>query len=117
MAPKERTVDGVAVLEVGGRFDAHMAPGVAAWLARVTEQPPGRAVVDLSTAIFIDSAALSSLVSGMKRCRQVGGDLHLCGLQGPVQVIFELTRLHRAFSVYPSLREAVNAHQVAGGAR
>jgi anti-sigma B factor antagonist len=53
----------------------------------------------------------------MKRCRQVGGDLHLCGLVGPVQVIFELTRLNRAFSVFPTVSEAVAAHQAPGGRR
>jgi anti-sigma B factor antagonist len=117
MGLKERTVEGVAVLEVSGRFDAHMAPGVAAWLLRVAEAPPGHAAVDLSNATFIDSAALTGLVSGMKRCRQVGGDLHLCGLGGPVQVIFELTRLNKAFSIYPGVAEAVAAHQAGGGQR
>lgn len=117
MTFNERSIDGVAVLEVSGRFDAHMTPRVAAWLVRVAEQPPGRAVVDLTAAIFIDSAALTALVSGMKRCRQVGGDLHLSGLNGPVKVIFELTRLNRAFTVYPTIAEAVAAHRSAGGPR
>lgn len=117
MAFKEKMIDGVEVLEVSGRFDAHMAPGAAAWFSRVAEGPPGRAVVDLAGATFIDSAALSGLVGGMKRCRQVGGDLHLCGMLGPVQVIFELTRLNKAFNTYPSVAEAVAAHRAGGGKR
>jgi anti-sigma B factor antagonist len=57
-------------------------------------------VVNLSGVTFIDSAALSALVSGLKRCRMGKGELYLCCLQQPVRVIFELTRLNRAFTIF-----------------
>lgn len=112
-----RKLEGVEVLAVDGRFDAHVAPGVAAWAADFGARGPVNAVVDLAAATFIDSAALSSLVSGLKRCRQSGGDLYLCGLAGPVQVIFELTRLNKAFTIYPDLATAVAVHRANGGPR
>ena len=49
------------------------------------------------------------LVQGMKRCRERDGDLRLCALQQPVRMIFELTRLDRAFEIYQSEEDAVQA--------
>ena len=58
---------------------------------------------------FVDSSALALLVKGMKHCRQGGGDLALCSLQQPVKVIFELTRLDKAFGIYSTQDEAIQA--------
>jgi anti-sigma B factor antagonist len=102
-----RTVNNVAILELSGRFDSHAAPTVSAWLANAAEGRPAHVVVNLSGVSFIDSAALSSLVGGMKRCRMAKGDLYLCCLQQPVRIIFELTRLNRAFTIFDEESTAV----------
>ena len=104
MAFKTRTIGSVTVLELSGRFDAHMAPDVLAWYGQM---PAPQLVIDLSRVNFIDSSALAALAGGLKRCRQRAGDLKLCGLQQPVQVIFELTRMNRAFEIFPTEAEAV----------
>ena len=101
-------VNQVPVLTLEGRFDAHETSAVSAWLAQNTENPPAQLVINLSGVNFIDSAALSTLVQGLKRCRQRGGDLHLCALQEPVRIIFELTRLKRAFTIVDDERTAVS---------
>ena len=97
----------VAVIELSGRFDAHQAPAVKAW--QDAPGAPANLVVDLSGVTFIDSTALATLVSGMKRCRQLGGDLHLCGLRQSVRIIFELTKLDRAFEIFSDQAEAIGA--------
>ncbi|MEI7643166.1 MAG: STAS domain-containing protein [Chloroflexales bacterium] len=100
MQQVSRSINDVAVLELSGRFDSHAAPAVSAWMDSVTGRQPARVVVNLSGVHFIDSAALSALVSGMKRCRTGKGELYLCCLQQPVRIIFELTRLNRAFTIF-----------------
>jgi anti-sigma B factor antagonist len=97
----------IGLIELSGRFDAHATPALKTWQDQ--PDPPANVVVDLSGVTFIDSTALAVLVSGMKRCRQRGGDLHLCGLQQPVRIIFELTKLDRAFEIFPSSAEAISA--------
>jgi anti-sigma B factor antagonist len=99
------TVNEIAVVRPAGRLDAHTVEPLAAWM----EHAPPRVVVDLSGATFLDSAALAVLVRGMKRCRQLGGDLRLCALPGSVRMIFELTRLDRAFEIYPVEADAMQA--------
>lgn len=104
-----RTVGNVAIGEMGGRFDALEAPKLSAWLDTVSAQPPAKIVINMTKVTFVDSTALSTLVKGMKRCRQVNGDLMICGLQKQVKVIFELTRLDKAFSIHPDEASALSA--------
>lgn len=103
----EQSRRSVPILELKGRFDAHMVSEVRARLNSIIERGDPRIAVDLSEVHFLDSAALAVLVHGMKGCRQHGGDLVLCGMQAPVRIIFELTRLDRAFSCWPDLESAV----------
>ncbi|MBO9346641.1 STAS domain-containing protein [Chloroflexus sp. MS-CIW-1] len=100
MEMKPRTVGNVAVLAIEGRFDANTAPTVQQWLEQATAMPGARVLVDLSATTFVDSTALATLVSAMKRCQQGQGAFALCGLRRPVLMIFELTRLDKAFNIF-----------------
>jgi anti-sigma B factor antagonist len=104
-----RTVEGVAVVELSGRFDAHEVPEVRKQMERASRTGGGRLVINLADVNFIDSSGLASLVQAMKHCREGGGDLHLCELRQPVRIIFELTRLDRAFEIFDTADQAVTA--------
>ncbi len=115
MELKTRSSDNVTVLELAGRFDAYEVLPVHDWLEKAADatkaiaSAPAQVVVNLAGVNFIDSTGLSTLVQGMKHCRQQGGDLYLCNLQQPVRIIFELTRLDKAFSIFADEDEAVRA--------
>ena len=94
------------VLQLKGRFDAHEVEPVNSWLAEQVKAGNARLIVNLEGVNFIDSSALSTLVRGLKLSREQGGDLHVCTLQQPVRVIFELTRLDKASDIFPTEEEA-----------
>jgi anti-sigma B factor antagonist len=104
-----RSVQQVAIGEMKGRFDALEAPKLSTWLDTVSAQSPAQVIINMADVTFVDSTALSTLVKGMKRCRQQNGDLLICGLQKQVKVIFELTRLDKAFSIHPDEATALRA--------
>ena len=106
----------VAVVRVAGRFDAHQAPQVRRWLLERRQQGVNQIVVNLEAVTFVDSTALAALVIGLKHSREAGGDLHLCGLEGPVTVIFDLTRMDRVFPIYRNETEAVAAFRMPAAA-
>ena len=115
MKSVSHTVDGVPTLELEGRFDAHTITQVKDWIG-THKADHTYLIINLAEVTFVDSAALATLVQGMKQCRELGGDLLLCQLAQPVRIIFELTRLDRAFTILDSLPEAVAAaklHQMA----
>jgi anti-sigma B factor antagonist len=99
----------VDVVQLKGRFDAHEVAPINTWLDEQILNGNVNLIVNLEGVNFIDSTALSTLVRGLKRCREQNGDLHLCSLQQPVRVIFELTRLDRAFDIFATEEEAQKA--------
>jgi anti-sigma B factor antagonist len=101
----------ISVLSLDGRFDAHNAPEVVEWLEKHIDADAAQLVINLTEVKFIDSTALAALVKGIKRCRQYGGDLRLCGLQKPVQIIFELTRLDKAISIFADEKAALGSFE------
>jgi anti-sigma B factor antagonist len=110
---RSKSINHIKVLTLTGRFDALTSAEVQTWLEDATKAKPAQIVVNLGAVTFIDSTALSTLVAGMKRARQADGDLRLCKLQQPVRMIFELTRLDRAFEIFPGEEDAVGAFGVA----
>ena len=104
-----RSENSVKILALSGRFDTHTADPVREWLDSATTDEPANIVINLGQVDFLDSTALSTLVQGMKHSRERKGDLRLCGMQQPVRIIFELTRLDRVFEIYIAEEEAIQA--------
>ena len=107
MEMKIKISNGVTIVELAGRFDAYTAPPVKQKLADLVSEGQVKVVVSMSSVTFVDSTGLSTLVSGLKRCRQSGGDLKIAELQQPVRIIFELTRLDKAFEIVSEEEAAV----------
>lgn len=109
MDMKLRLESNISILEINGRFDANETPKLTKWLEEAVTSERPNVVINLSGSHFIDSTALASLVKVMKRCRENKGDLHICNLQMAAKVIFELTRLDKAFKIFDSEEEALKA--------
>jgi anti-sigma B factor antagonist len=105
----ETIKDVYPVLQVKGRFDAHEVEPVRVWMQEQVVLEKTKIIISLEGVNFIDSSALSTLVRGLKHCREKQGDLHLCNLQQPVRVIFELTRLDKAFDIFATEEDAAKA--------
>ena len=104
-----RNVGGVQVFELSGRFDNYSSPQLAERLEGATHAAPANIIVSMAKVTFVDSTGLATLVQGMKRSRQQGGDLYLSGLQRSVYMIFELTRLDKAFNIFVDESHALEA--------
>jgi anti-sigma B factor antagonist len=104
----------VATLVLSGSFTNTTFAPARLWLDDATAEQPAFVVVDMAAVHFIDSTGLSTLVNAMKRARAVGGDLKLAGLQQPVRMIFEMTRLDRVFDIFNHTDDAVQAFLLSG---
>jgi anti-sigma B factor antagonist len=108
-----KSINTVTILTLSGRFDALTSSQVQTWLEEAVKVKPVHLVINLGAVTFIDSTALAVLIAGMKRARQEAGDLRLCNLQHPIRMIFELTRLDKAFEIFSGEEEAVKAFTTA----
>jgi anti-sigma B factor antagonist len=104
-----RVAGSVHILDISGRFDTNTVPPVAAWLNQMTANPGAQVLVNLAGNTFIDSSALATLVQALKRCQQVQGELYVCGMRRPIYMIFELTRLDKAFTIFVDEEHALKA--------
>ncbi|WP_243371370.1 STAS domain-containing protein [Geotalea sp. SG265] len=89
------------------RLDAHNSGELKAEVQKMFEQGQKNMLIDLKDVRFIDSSGLGALVSGFKNAISHQGNLKLSTLQSQVRSMFELTRLHRVFEIFPSTAEAI----------
>ncbi|MGA2319646.1 MAG: STAS domain-containing protein [Solirubrobacteraceae bacterium] len=111
--PEERT----SVISVEGELDLARAPSLKWALIEALECGDSRLVVDLSEVSFMDSTALSVLV-GVNRSLDVGARLAIVCTHANVLMIFELSGMDGAFSIFQTLDEAlayVRGHAVRAG--
>ncbi len=95
------------IVEVAPKGDLDMASMSQMKLQDYIKAGRVKLVLDLEGIEYIDSAGLGEIVRAMKRAREVGGDLRLCGVRGQVGKIIEITGLYKAIAVYPTREEAV----------
>ncbi|MBI3029238.1 MAG: anti-sigma factor antagonist [Candidatus Rokubacteria bacterium] len=95
------------IVEVAPKGDLDMASVSQMKLQDYINAGRIKLVLDLESIEYIDSAGLGEIVRAMKRAREAGGDLRLCGVQGQVGKIIEITGLNKAIAVYATREEAV----------
>jgi anti-sigma B factor antagonist len=103
---EEREGGNVPVVAVGGEIDVATAPQLRECLHRIVAQGNATVVVDLLDVTFLDSTALGVLVGALKRCRELGGDLHVVVTDPRIMKIFEITGLTKVFPIADSLAAA-----------
>lgn len=103
---EEREDGGIPVIAVGGEIDVATAPQLRECLHRVIAQGGSTVVIDLLAVTFLDSTALGVLVGALKRCRELGGELHVVVTDPRIMKIFEITGLTNVFPIADSLAAA-----------
>lgn len=97
--------DGVAVIVCPARVSMAVAASFRDAIGAAVAQAP-RVVVDLGQTTFIDSSGLGALVSGLKTCRQAGGDLRIAAAGEQVRTVLKLTNLDRILRAHPTVEDA-----------
>ena len=91
------------------RMDAHNSSDLKEKMLQLFDDEKCNIVIDLSEVRFVDSSGLGALVSGFKNASARNGNLKLSGLQPQVKSMFELTRLHRVFEIFPDVDDALSS--------
>jgi len=70
---QERTDDGFMICRPVGELDAFTVSQFRQALAEIASEE--RLVIDMSGVPFVDSAGLGALIGGIRRAREMGGDV------------------------------------------
>jgi anti-sigma B factor antagonist len=71
----------------------------------VSESGCSMFLVDMSQVEFLDSAGLMALVTAFRLAGSLGKSFNICAIPPSVKIIFELTQLDRALSIFSSREE------------
>lgn len=102
---EQRVTQGLPVLTVEGEIDVASAPQLRERLHVLIAEGNATVVLDLLGVSFLDSTALGVLVGALKRCRELGGELHVVVADPRIRKIFEITGLDKVFPMADALTE------------
>ena len=111
MTVTERTLNGVAILDVTGRMTVEVPAEerVSETVRRLAGEGEKRVLINLAGVPHIDSTGLADLVASYTTLVRQGGSMTLEQVTPYVAKLLEITRLDAIFGVYATETEAVDA--------
>ena len=103
----EKQVDSVLVISLSGRLDAATSPQLEKLVIERLQAGANRLLFDLSALQYISSAGLRVLTMTLKNLSASEGRMALCGLQDPVQMVFDISGFNAYFAIAASRDEGI----------
>jgi anti-sigma B factor antagonist len=100
----EETPDGFVICQPVGELDAFTVSQFRQALADLASS--ARLVIDMSGIPFIDSAGLGALIGGIRRTRELGGDVAVACDRPTLVRLLRTTGFDRIVSVTDTVEEA-----------
>lgn len=96
------------VVVLSGEVDMHQSPALHAALVDVANNRPKKLVLNMTDVGYMDSSGVGTLVELLRRVNGYKGKLALVNLSQRVKSVFEITKLDKFFSIYPTEEQALN---------
>jgi len=90
-----------------GRIDLPAARAIEDAISELCDAGRAQVVVDLADAVYMASAGLAALLTGVRRARLLKGDVRLAAMNARVREVFEMSGFDQVFTIYGSVAEAV----------
>ncbi|MEO5373386.1 MAG: STAS domain-containing protein [Alphaproteobacteria bacterium] len=101
--------NGATVVSLSGEIDLQTSPDVRRFLLKSLSQGKSL-VVDMSAVGYIDSSGIASLVEAYQTARKMGLRFALAQVGPSAMRVFQLARLDRVFTIFPSVDAALQDH-------
>jgi anti-sigma B factor antagonist len=99
--------DGHVICRPVGELDAFTVSQFRTALAELATNP--RLLIDMSRVPFVDSAGLGALIGGIRRARELGGDVAVCCNRPTLTRLLKTTGFDRIVTVADTMEEAAAA--------
>lgn len=87
------------IIKLDGKFDIEQTQTFEKSFASLIESQPPRIGMDMTELNFIDSSGMGSLIKGLNKTRNYGGEMILFGLKPMILNVFKLAKLDNFFKV------------------
>jgi anti-anti-sigma factor len=95
-------MDDLCILNPVGLLDAQSGADLRQSIGTILAEKPRDILIDCQGLDFMDSSGFGALVSVLKRVREQGRQLYLCGLNSQVRIVLELTGTEKVFIIFPN---------------
>ena len=99
--------DGFTVCRPVGELDAYTVGQFRESLGELASKP--KLLIDMSEVPFVDSAGLGALIGGIRRAREVGGDVAVCCNRPTLVRLLHTTGFDRIVTVAETLEDAARS--------
>ena len=106
----DHTEDGLTICRPVGELDAFTVSQFRQSLAELASSPR-LLLIDLSAVGFVDSAGLGALIGGIRRARELGGDVAVACNRPTLTRLLRTTGFDRIVTVAETIEEAAAALQ------
>ncbi len=102
----------VTIVRLTGKsLDGSNAQTLRVQLIDLIKSQRSHLVIDMSRIGFLDSMGLSALISGLRACRSLNTSIKLCSLQRQSHLVFSMSGMDSAFSIFDSVEDAISQIQ------
>lgn len=101
----------VSVAAIKGSIDSLNADQLTSTLAELIGRGRAKVVADFSAVTYASSAGLRSILTTVKHCRRLGGDLRIASLQPQVERVLSISGFTSILKVYAGIDEAADSFQ------
>lgn len=109
----EETPDGFTICRPEGELDAFTVSQFRQSLAELASSK--RLLIDMSGVPFVDSAGLGALIGGIRRARELGGDVAVSCNRPTLVRLLRTTGFDRIVTVTETVEEAIEALRAGQG--
>ena len=102
-----RTVNDVTVVDFSGRLDTRTSGHATEEMSRIAGT--SKILVNLENLEYISSAGLRVLLLTAKQLAQSGGTMKLCGANGTVEEVLEISGFGALLDLHDSEQEALSS--------
>ena len=106
---KTEQADGYMICRPVGELDAFTVSQFRQSLAELASNP--RLLIDMSGVPFVDSAGLGALIGGIRRARELGGEVAVACNRPTLTRLLRTTGFDRIVTVAETVQEAAAALQ------
>ena len=99
--------DGYTICRPVGELDAYTVGQFRESLGELASRP--KLLIDMSEVPFVDSAGLGALIGGIRRAREVGGDVAVCCNRPTLVRLLHTTGFDRIVTVTETVDEAARS--------
>jgi anti-sigma B factor antagonist len=103
---------GYRVLRPQGDLDVYTVGSLRDALGQMISDKTPKVVVDLDGVPFMDSSGLGALMGGVRRMREIGGDLAVACTREQHLKLFTITGFGEGVSIAPTVEEAAEGFRL-----